>query len=134
MRKRKEQTTCLKFRHLIKKVFFYPLRTFWISYRCLLCFSKRVYIWLNTRQNIFSRTSSNTLISPNFLVWIFCGKAQFPHSFGRFACRNCSFPQNFRTRKLGEITVFDAVPMIMAAVYYRRHLWQCCECNANECW
>ena len=26
----------------------------------------------------------NTVISPNFMVWRFCGKAQFPHSFGRF--------------------------------------------------
>ena len=33
---------------------------------------------------------------------LFCGKAQFRHSLGRIA-------QNFRTRKLGEITVFYAV-------------------------
>ena len=25
-------------------------------------------------------TAKNTAISPNFLVWKFCGKAQFPHS------------------------------------------------------
>ena len=30
-------------------------------------------------------TVKNTLISSNFLVWTFCGKAQFPHSFARFA-------------------------------------------------
>ena len=30
-------------------------------------------------------TVKNTVISPNFLVWKFCGKAQFPHSFGRIA-------------------------------------------------
>ena len=30
-------------------------------------------------------TAKNPVISPNFLVWKFCGKAQFPHSFGRFA-------------------------------------------------
>ena len=38
-----------------------------------------------------------------------CGnlKAQLPHSFGRF-----DFPQNFHTRKLGEITVFYAVCLI----------------------
>ena len=55
----------------------------------------------------------NTEISPNFLVWKFCGKTQFPHSFGRFV-RNYSetaFPQNFHTRKLGEITVFFTVPI-----------------------
>ena len=27
----------------------------------------------------------NSVISPNFLVWKFCGKAHFPHSFGLFA-------------------------------------------------
>ena len=30
-------------------------------------------------------TGQNAIISSNFLVWKFCGKAQFPHSFGRFA-------------------------------------------------
>ena len=32
-----------------------------------------------------SFTMKNTVISPDFLVWQFSGKAQFPHSFGRFA-------------------------------------------------
>ena len=27
-------------------------------------------------------TAKNTVISPNLMVWKFCGKAQFPHSFG----------------------------------------------------
>ena len=30
-------------------------------------------------------TTKNTVISPNFLMRKLCGKAQFPHSFGRFA-------------------------------------------------
>ena len=30
-------------------------------------------------------TAKNTVISTDFVVWKFCGKAQFPHSFGRFA-------------------------------------------------
>ena len=29
-------------------------------------------------------TAKNNLISTNFLVWKFCGKTQFPHSFWRF--------------------------------------------------
>ena len=37
--------------------------------------------------------AKNTVISPNFLAWKFCGKEQFPHSFGRFAC-------NFMTKAL----------------------------------
>ena len=41
----------------------------------------------NRNRSIFIRclTASNPVISPNFMVWKFCGKAQFPHSFGRFA-------------------------------------------------
>ena len=31
-----------------------------------------------------TNTAKNTVISPNFLVWKFCEKAQFPQSFGRF--------------------------------------------------
>ena len=56
-------------------------------------------------------TAKNTVISPNFLVWKFYGKEQFPHSFGRIAQNyvETSFPQNFHTRKLGEITIFYAV-------------------------
>ena len=27
-------------------------------------------------------TVKNTVILPDLLVWKFCGKAQFPHSFG----------------------------------------------------
>ena len=56
-------------------------------------------------------TWKNTVISPNYLVWKFRGKAQFPQTFGRFVrnCRNCVFPKSFLTRKLGEITVFSAV-------------------------
>ena len=31
----------------------------------------------------------NTVISPNFLVWKFCGNAQFPHSVGRIYAKLC---------------------------------------------
>ena len=44
-----------------------------------------------------TRTNNNSKISPNFLVWKFCGKAQFPQ---------CDFPQNYHTRKFGEIPVY----------------------------
>ena len=55
-------------------------------------------------------TVENTVISPNFLVWKFCGKAQFSHSFGRIPklFGNYAFPQNFHTRTSSEITVFFA--------------------------
>ena len=36
-------------------------------------------------QNLKTQTLlKNTVISPHFLVWTLCGKAQFQHSFGRF--------------------------------------------------
>ena len=53
-------------------------------------------------------TAKNPVISPNFLVWKFCGKAQFPH---------CAFPQNLHTRKLGEITGFFAVTQLLGRWY-----------------
>ena len=37
------------------------------------------------KTNIIRLTVKNAVISPNFLVWKFCGKAQFSHSFGRIA-------------------------------------------------
>ena len=55
--------------------------------------------------NMRTLTANNIVISPNFLVSKFYGKVQFPHSFGR----NCVFPQNFHTRKLGEIKIFFLV-------------------------
>ena len=45
-------------------------------------------------------TAQNTVISPNFLVWKFCGKAQFPHSFGRFAV----LPINHLQLKVEQVT------------------------------
>ena len=70
------------------------------------------YVFRTFSQN--GITAKNIVISPNFLVWKFCGKAQFRHSFGFRVnrpklCRNCAFPQNFRLRKLGQITVFFTV-------------------------
>ena len=51
--------------------------------------------------------AQNAVISPNFLVWTFCGKAISPK-----LCGNCVFPQNFHTRKSGEITAFYAVLLV----------------------
>ena len=45
--------------------------------------------------SISQTTTKNIVISPNFLAWKFCGKTQFPHSFGRIT--------------LGEIMVFFAL-------------------------
>ena len=46
---------------------------------------KNLNIDLNTQIQWLSYTPKNTVISSNFLVWKFCGKEQFPHSFWRFA-------------------------------------------------
>ena len=47
-------------------------------------------------------TAKNTVTSPNFLVWKFCAKAQFPH-------RKLRLSTNLHTRELGEITLFFVV-------------------------
>ena len=59
--------------------------------------------FLSKFQGYVPSTAKNTLISSNFLVWEFCGKAPFPHSFGQIA-RNYA-----HTRKLGDITAFFTV-------------------------
>ena len=45
---------------------------------------------------LVTNNAKNTLISPNFLVWNFCGKAQ-----------------KFYTRKLGEITLIFTVKHVI---------------------
>ena len=59
-------------------------------------------------------TAQNVVISPNFMVWKFCRKAQFPHSFGRIArnyAETVPFRKNAHTTKLVEITVFYAMTL-----------------------
>ena len=41
--------------------------------------------FVNDTQRKISITAKNTVISPNFLVWKFCGKVQFPLIFRIFA-------------------------------------------------
>ena len=76
------------------------------------------YLWrwfrLSTMTSIFLQlqclhisllcTAKNTVISPDFLVWKLCG--------------NCTFPQNFHTRKSGEITVFFAVIALLSIKWF----------------
>ena len=53
--------------------------------------------------------AKNIVISPDFLVWKFCGKAQFRHSFGRNAG---DYAETVPFRKIstpGEVTVFFAL-------------------------
>ena len=37
----------------------------------------------HNKRLVIRYTAKNAIIPPNLLVWKFCGKAQFPHSFGR---------------------------------------------------
>ena len=63
---------------------------------------------------LVTNTARNTVISPNFLLWKFCEKAQFPHSFGRFAqnyTETVAFHKISARGNLGEITVFFAVEL-----------------------
>ena len=54
-----------------------------------LCYQKLEKDGMSFQSCAEADTAKNTVISPNCLVWKFCGKAQFPHSFERFA-RNCA--------------------------------------------
>ena len=54
-----------------------------------------------------TNTTRNTVISPNFLLWKFCEKAQFLHSFGWFVqnyTETVPFHKTSARGKLGEIT------------------------------
>ena len=89
----------------INNLRFFP-RSYWVSNKsfrqnalCLLFCVCQLNIDILFRKDLFpfniicqyqadcllSITVKNIIISPNFPVWKFCGKAKFPHSFGRFA-------------------------------------------------
>ena len=77
-----------------------------------------IFMWLAYLRIIFWETSTakNTVISPNFLVWNICGKAQFPHSFGRIAetmrklCLSTKFPHQEMKWSYG---IFSSVGNLM---------------------
>ena len=45
---------------------------------------KFLKIWSLIVKSVFQTTAKNTLISPNFLMWKFCGKTQLPQSFTQY--------------------------------------------------
>ena len=61
----------------------YFLASFTSLLRNVLQCLKNYLLW---SINLNLITANNTAISPNSLVWKFCGKAQFPHS----STRNCA--------------------------------------------
>lgn len=72
-------------------------------------FSFWLQFFLSVRVSIRCINSAyNTVISLNLIVWEFCGNAQCPQSFGWVA----KFSQNFRTKKLCEISLFYAVKIL----------------------
>ena len=84
-------------------------------------------------------TAYNTLILPNFLVWKFCEKAPFSHSFGQFTRNSAEtdFPQNFHTRKLGKITAFYALWAMLrildvTVTHYGEEGILLCKCNTHK--
>ena len=62
---------------------------------------------------------------PQFHLISWCGNFVERHSFHKLCrncsklCGNCDFPQNFLTRKLGEITVFYADPFLRYVNQFR---------------
>ena len=62
------------------------------------------------------------------MVWKIYGKAQLLWSLGRFV--RCIFLQNVHARKLGEISVFYAVPVQQAAYQIRKPTTSFCNQSA----
>ena len=62
---------------------------------------------------VLANNAKNIEISPNFLVWKFLGKAVSAEFWAVRAklWGNCVFPQTFHTRKLGQISVYYAIPV-----------------------
>lgn len=58
---------------------------------------------------ILVNTAWNTVISPNFLARKFCGNLVSTEVRAIRPKLCCAFPQNFRKKKLGEISVFHGV-------------------------
>ena len=63
-----------------------------------------------TKKEMGSKESQRKKTKFHLISW--CGHFVEKHSFRRvseFLCGSCAFPQNFHTRKLGEITVVYVV-------------------------
>ena len=61
------------------------------------------------------KNSYIAVILPNFLVWKICGSPLFQQNYSPNLCVNCTFPQNFGTRKLRKVLVFYTVKYTSAA-------------------
>ena len=82
---------------LSETFYFYFLWVPWLEVKFILLFKYIYHAWgkISSERDIFIlawgmlqvmcilNTAKNTVILSNFLVLKFCGKAQFPHSFGR---------------------------------------------------
>ena len=64
-------------------IYFFPF--IWKSIKISRSYEILEKLVLNYTDYFFitSYTAKNTIISPDLLMWRFCGKAGFPHSFGR---------------------------------------------------
>ena len=79
---------------------------------CKIKWKKRFYF---ERLCLWYHTALNIVISPNFLVWKVCGKAQLSERFGQIV-ETVLFHKVFHIKKLGEITVFYPVPSVPARI------------------
>ena len=58
----------------------------WVEAALQSTFPENIYflnflLQIVNRRSGYPDTTKSTIISPDFLVWKFCGKTQFPHSF-----------------------------------------------------
>ena len=68
--------------------FLLPKQGLLFHFQCIICPSKvfvRRHLQFQVSFGMLFDTAKITVISPNFLVWEFCEKTQFPHIFGRIA-------------------------------------------------
>ena len=77
--------TCCQVISSLFKILLTLFRTNWLKLLCqfnrcnTICLSIPLQI---LHFEFLKLAAKNTVIPPNFLAWKFCGKAQFPHSFG----------------------------------------------------
>ena len=62
--------------------------------------------FLSSKGSIISEMWYQMFLCVKYLMWRFCGNAQFPLNFEQFVRNVAETPKNLHTRKLDEITVF----------------------------
>ena len=90
---------------------------------------KNSHLYITIYREIFIKvfnTSKNTVILPNFLVWKFCGKGQFLHSFGRFAQNYAKTVSFHKMSTPGNYGILRTASCYLFSIIFRR-------CASDHC-